>query len=125
LKSENKDDNKVIVHIRYEIHLINNLKTNFFININILESKQIIIDILSRKLRFKSYKEVLVFCEIKIKNNVRICQTICTTKKKIIFAKLITKIAIILKEKNNLFKRNFLFKFIMLRAYIYFVNANF
>ena len=125
MKSENKNSNKVIAYICYEVYLINNFKTKFLININILELKQIIIDILSRKLKFKSCKEVAIFCEIKIKNNVQICQIVCTTKKKIIFAKLTTKIAIILKEKNKFFKYNFLFKFIMLEAYIYFINANF
>ena len=73
MKSENKNSNKVIAYICYEVYLINNFKTKFLININILESKQIIIDILSRKLKFKSCKEVAIFCEIKIKNNVQIC----------------------------------------------------
>jgi hypothetical protein len=125
LKSENKISNKVIAHICYEVHLINNLKTKFFISINILESKQVIINILSRRLKFEFYEFFLIFCEIKTQDNVRICQTICTTKKKIILAKLITKIAITLKRKNELFKYNFLFEFTMLRAYAYFVNANF
>jgi len=44
--------------------------------------KQIIIDILNRKLRFEFCKKIAIFCEIKIKNNVRICRTSCTTKKK-------------------------------------------
>jgi len=79
----------------------------FLININILELKQIIINILNRRLRFESYKRILIFCEIKIRNNVRICRTICTTKKKRIFAKLITKIAIILKRKSKFFKHSF------------------
>jgi len=105
--------------------LINNLKTKFLINIDILESKQVIIDILSRKLRFKFYKKVVVFCEIKIKNNVRICRTICIAKKEIIFAKLTTKIVVTLKIKKKLFKYNFLFEFTILKIYIYFVNTNF
>ncbi len=115
----------MIVHIRYEVHLINNLKTKFLININILESKQVIIDILSQKLRFEFCEKVAISCEIKIKNNVRIRRIVRTTKKEIIFAKLITKIAIILKEKNKLLKRNFLFKLIIFEAYTYFINANF
>ncbi len=105
--------------------MINNLKTKFLINIDILESKQVIIDILSRKLRFKFYKKVVVFCEIKIKNNVRICRTICIAKKEIIFAKLTTKIVVTLKIKKKLFKYNFLFEFTILKIYIYFVNTNF
>jgi len=47
LKSENKVNNKIIVYIRYEVHLINNLKTKFLMSINILESKQMIINILN------------------------------------------------------------------------------
>ncbi len=94
-------------------------------SINILKLKQIIIDILSRKLRFEFSEKISISCEIKTRDNVRICQTIRTTKKKIIFAKLTTKIIVTLKKKNELFKRNFLFKFTMLKAYTYFVNANF
>jgi len=125
LKSENKASNKVIAHIRYEVHLINNLKTKFLIGMNILESKQVIIDILSRRLRFESYKRILILCEIKVQNNVRIRQIVRTTKKEIILARSTTKIAITLKKKNKLSKRNFLFKSTMLGAYAYFVNANF
>ncbi len=73
MKNKNKDNNKVIAYICYKVYLINNLKTNFFIDINILELKQIIIDILNRKLRFESYKRVAISCKVKIKNNVRIC----------------------------------------------------
>ena len=102
MKSKNKNNNKIIAYICYEIYLINNLKTKFSININILKSKQVIIDILNRKLRFEFCKKVAIFCEIKIKNNIRICQTICIAKKKIIFAKLIAKIAITLKKKKIL-----------------------
>ena len=65
MKSENKVGNKVIAYIRYEIHLINNLKMKFLISINILKSKQVIIDILSRKLRFKSCEKISILCEIK------------------------------------------------------------
>ncbi len=94
-------------------------------SMNILESKQIIINILNRKLKFEFCEKILILCEIKIQNNVRIRRTIRTTKKKIIFAKLITKIAIIFFKKSKLFECNFLFEFIMLEAYAYFVNANF
>jgi len=76
-------------------------------SMNILELKQVIIDILNQRLRFESYKRILVFYEIKTRDNVRIRQIIRTTKKKIILAKLTTKIAITLKRKNKLFKRNF------------------
>ncbi len=99
MKNKNKNNNKIIVYICYKVYLINNLKIKFLIDIDILESKQVIIDILSRRLRFESYKRVAIFCKIKIKNNIRICRTICTIKKKIIFARLIAKIAITLKKK--------------------------
>ena len=46
-------------------------------------------------------------------------------KKKKKFAKLIAKIAIILKEKNKFFKYKFFFKFIIFEIYIYFINTNF
>jgi len=106
LKSENKVNNKVIVYICYKVYLINNFKTNFFISINILKLKQVIINILSRRLKFEFYKIFLILCEIKTRNNVRICRIICTTKKKNL-AKLTTKIVISLKKKNKFFECNF------------------
>ncbi len=101
MKNENKDNNKIIAYICYKIYLINNFKTKFLININILKSKKIVINILSQRLKFEFYKEIAIFCKLKVKNNVRICRTICIAKKEIIFAKLTTKIAIILKKKIN------------------------
>jgi len=125
LKDENKASNKVIAHIRYEVHLINNLKTKFLISMNILGLKQVIINILNQRLRFESCERISIFCEIKAQNNVRIRQIIRTTKKKIILARSIAKIAITLKRKSELSKRDFLFELTMLEAYAYFVNANF
>jgi len=94
-------------------------------SMNILKLKQVIIDILSRRLRFESCEKISVLYEIKIRDNVRICRTIRTTKKKIIFARLTAKIAVTLKKKSELSKRDFLFKLTMLEAYAYFMNANF
>jgi len=125
LKNKNKINNKIIAYICYEVYLINNLKTKFLISINILKLKQVIINILSRKLRFEFCKKILILCKIKIRNNVRICRTIRTMKKKIILAKLIAKIVVTLKKKNKFLKYNFLFKLIMRETYTYFVNANF
>ncbi len=115
----------MIAHIRYEVHLINNLKTKFLISMNILKSKQVIIDILSQKLKFESCEKISIFCEIKIQDNVRIRRIVRTTKKKIILARLTTKIAITLKRKSELSKCDFLFELTMLGAYAHFVNANF
>jgi len=114
----------VIAYIRYKVYLINNLKTKFLISINILESKQVIINILSRKLRFKSCKRISIFCEIKIQNNVRICRIVHTTKKKTIFARLTTKIVVTLKKRVN-FLNVIFFELTILETYTYFVNANF
>jgi len=55
----------MIAYIYYKVHLINNFKTKFFISINILKLKQIIIDILNQRLRFESCKKISIFCEIK------------------------------------------------------------
>ncbi len=62
MKNKNKNNKKIIAYICYKVYLINNFKTKFLINIDILRSKQIIINILNEKLRFESYKEVAIFC---------------------------------------------------------------
>ncbi len=73
MKNKNKNNNKIIAYICYKVYLINNLKTKFLISINILELKQIVINILNRKLKFEFCEKIAILCEIKIKYNVQIC----------------------------------------------------
>jgi len=125
LKEKNYYETKILTYICREIYLINNLKAKFLIRINILDSKHIAINIFERKLYFESCERIIIFCEIKAQNNVRIRRIVRTTKKKIKLFKTINLIFVILKKKENLLKRDFLFKLTILEIYVYFVNFDF
>ena len=51
---------------------MNNLKTNLLIDMNILDFKDVIIDILKEKIIFTKCGNVVVFIQIIARNNVRI-----------------------------------------------------
>ena len=52
--------------------MINNLKINLLIEINILDLKDIIVNLLKVKIIFTKYDKVTILVQIIIKNNVRI-----------------------------------------------------
>ena len=54
------------------IHVINNLKMNLLININIFDFENVIINILKEKIIFIKCENIIIFIQIIIKNNVRI-----------------------------------------------------
>jgi len=60
-----------------------------------------------------------------VQNNVKIQHIICITRKKIILVITIDLIFVILKEKKDLLKRDFLFELTILKIYTYFVNFEF
>ena len=45
----------------HDIYVINNLKTNFLIEINILELKKIIIDFFNKKIIFIKCENIVIF----------------------------------------------------------------
>ena len=52
------------------IHVINNLKTNFLININIFDFKNVIINILKEKVIFIKCEYIVVFIQVIVRDNV-------------------------------------------------------
>jgi len=125
LEEKNYHETKILIYICWKVYFVDNFKTKFFIKINILNLKHITINIFERKLYFEFCEKIIIFCEIKARNNVRIWRIVYTTKKKIILIITTNLILVILKEKEDLLKKDFLFKSIMLKIYVYFVNSKF
>ena len=69
MKREN-DEISIFVKFIKNIHVINNLKTNFLININIFDFKNVIIDILKEKVIFTKCENVIVFIQATVQDNV-------------------------------------------------------
>jgi len=105
-----------------EIHLVNDLKTNIFIEINIISFKKIVVDFISCTTRIKNCK-IIILIKIRTSNNI-ISKSICFKKSIIIFSqsKLLVKIYYfaILKNRNFLFELN---KFFYLINYVYLINV--
>jgi len=125
LEEKNHHETKILTHIRREVHLVDNLKTKFLIEMDILDPEHITINISERKLHFESCERITVSCEIKTRDNVRIRRTVRTTKKKIIPVITTDLIPVILKEKEDLPERDFLFEPTIPEAYAHFVDSEF
>jgi hypothetical protein len=105
-----------------EIHLINDLKTNIFIEINIISFKDIVVNLITCTTRIESCN-IIVSIKIRISNNVIF--------KSIYFRKFITislrsKISIkiyyfaILEDRDFLFESN---EISHLTSYVYLINV--
>jgi len=119
---KNDKKNKIRTMFCCETHLINNLKTNIFIEINIINFKKIVVDFITCIARIKSCK-IIILIEIRISNNI-ILKLIYFKKSIIISSQsnLLVKIHYfaILKNRNFLFKLNKISYFI---NYVYLINV--
>ncbi len=121
IKKNNKE-NKICTMFRCEIHLINDLKTNIFIEINIISSKRIVVNLITCIAKIKSYK-IIILIEIRTSNNIIL--KLVYFKKLIIISlrsKLLVKIYYfaILKNRDFLFELNKISHFI---NYAYLINV--
>lgn len=107
LEEKNVHERKVLKHVCREMYLVDNLKTKFLIKMNILDSKQIVIDIFKQKLHFEFCESIIIACEIKTRNNVRIRRTMRIIKKEVISFKTINIIFVTFKRKEHLSKEIF------------------
>ena len=65
-----KNDKSITLMFRRKIHLINNFKTNMFINNDIIDSKSIIINSI-KKQTFINNTDVIILIKVKsLKNNI-------------------------------------------------------
>lgn len=60
LKSKNPANRKILIYFKYKLYLINNMKANILIGINILKHKCIIINIKKQQIVFQNYFNIKV-----------------------------------------------------------------
>ena len=62
----------IIIKFIKNIYVINNLKINLLIKINILNSKKIIINLFKKSIIFKKCRNIFIFMQFTFRDNVRI-----------------------------------------------------
>ena len=84
----------VVTKISREIHVIEDLKANILLRINILISEEVIIDLSSQTLKLTKAKEIKISIQIKIKNNVNVNHIIRVKKQTVISSKSVGQVLI-------------------------------
>ena len=69
-------DVSVCEYFRRKVHAIKNLKCKFFFEINILKTKQIIINLINKIMIIFTCKDLIVLIKIALKSNARIRRVI-------------------------------------------------
>ena len=115
----------VIIKFIRDVYMIDNFKINILIEINILKLKNVIINLFNKNVIFFKYKNIFIFVQIIVRNNIRIYRIMRSEKRQILFSKFINIIQIFLKSKAFLFNQDFLFKSKIQNVYIYLIDTNF
>ena len=102
LKNKNPINRKILIHFKYKFYLINSLKVNILININILKHKHIIIDIKKQQIIFQSCFNIKVLFKLFTKNNTCLYHIIKTKKAILIFFSKNSFYIYVNKQKNSI-----------------------
>ena len=92
---------------------------------NILNSKEVIIDLFKKNIIFTRYQNLSMFVQFTTRDNVRIRKIVRAKRKQTISSRLIEIIIVFLKEKKPLLNRDFLFEPQIKSVYFHFINAGF
>ncbi len=119
---KNNKENKICTMFCREIYLVNNLKANIFIEINIIDSKRIVVDLIICIARIESCK-IIILVEICISSKI-ILKLIYFRKSITISLRLKLLVEIyyfaISKNRNFLFELN---KILYFTSYAYLINT--
>ena len=97
-------------YFRREIHIVNNLKCKIFLNMNILETKQVTFNMKNKIMILFTCKNLIVFIRITSKSNARIRRVIYFKDQTVISVKAIAQMLIYFKEKRFSDDRNYFFE---------------
>ena len=64
-----------------DIHVVDNLKTNLLIKINILNLKEILINLLKKSIIFTRYQNVSILIQFTTRDNIRIRRIVRAKRK--------------------------------------------
>ena len=97
-------------YFRREIHVIKNLKCKVLFKMNILKTKQIIINLINKIIMIFTCRNLIIFIKIAFKSNAQIRRVIHFKNQTVISFKSITQISIYMKNKLLSDDRNYFFK---------------
>ena len=94
-----------------KFHVIKNLKCKIFLKMNILNAKQMNIDLINKIIIIFICKNLVISIKIIFKSNIRIKKIVHSKKKIIISSKSVVKISTYFKKKKLSDNRDYLFEF--------------
>jgi hypothetical protein len=103
-------DKKVRNHMHREFHIMNDLKCKLLMKLDIMTSKQMIINLIDKSLFIFMCNDLIVSIRINSKSNSRITRIMHSKISMIIFFNSITSIFIYMRDKRLLFNKDFLFE---------------
>ena len=106
--SERIIDESVLAHLADEIHIVNNLKVNMLIDMNIMNSEQIILDFDKNILIVSTCKGLSAFIFITSKD-IRVNRTVRTAAKTIVVFETCMTVSVRVRESDLSFDRDYSF----------------
>ena len=97
-------------YFRKKMHIVNDLKCKVFLNMNILKTKQMTLNMKNKIMILFICKNLIVFIRIVSKSNARIWRVIHFKNQTVILVKAVAQIFIYLKKKRFSDDRNYLFE---------------
>ena len=125
LKGETQAGKPVMIKFTRDIHVVDNLKANILIGMDILGPEGVVIDLPHQRVTFTNCNGVSVPVQATARDNVRIRRVVRTGKRHIIPAKSTGTVAVSLRGKGLLPDRDFLFEPEMNGVYAHFVDSTF
>jgi hypothetical protein len=98
-------------HLRREFHVVDDLRCKILIDMNILSSEQMRIDLISKSLFISTCRNLEILIRIALKSNARIKRVVHSKDITIISLNFIVSVSIYLKDKKLFSDRDFLFEF--------------
>ena len=115
-----------MIEIIVKIHIIDHLNVKILIDIDVIDTEEIIIDFIYRSLIFGDVFNFRTDIHVHAKNNVKTRWVIKIAKDVIISSRSVIKISIKIKKDSEFFinNRNYLFKSNRPGSYYYLINTD-
>ena len=122
--SDQLNERSAVVHIMYNVHLVDNFQINLLIDMNIIDSEHISTDISSWKIIIEECHNMLVNLIIMSQKNSYVQQIIWVSSKTVISSQSIQQV-MIKTEKQSLFNdKDLIFHSFYSETFAYVVDAN-
>ncbi len=111
-----------ITYICQEIYAVNYLRAKMLLKINVIISKQMIVNLNNKKLTINNCRELTINLEITTRNNIWVRRVLKASKKIIIDVKTITRVFVY--SSQSLLNKDYLFELKPVDIYTYIVDSS-